>query len=144
MAALCHAWSNRSRQTDRAACSLGVGGSQNLKNGIPAHIDIGICGLSMVLSVWSDNETVVGMNIASFVNSMIARTKSPNGIPPMIAVVEVVLVMVVRAGWQSKVHEMCYGGLTLPAIDGPHGRDLSHGVFVDQARLSLLLVILPQ
>lgn len=144
MATLCHAWSNRRRQTDGAARSLGIGRSQNLKDGIPTYVDVGVGGLSMVFSVGSDDETVIGMNITSFVNSVITGAETPNGISSLVAVVEVVLVMMLRAGWQSEVHQVCDGSLAFPTVDGSHGSHLGHGVFVDQAGFCLLLVALPE
>lgn len=96
----------------------------------------------MVLSIGADDEAVICMNVTSFVNSVITRAEARDRISSLVAGVEVVLVVMLRAGWQSKVHQMCDGSLTFPAIDGSHSSNLSHGVFVHQTWFSLLFVVL--
>lgn len=57
------------------------------------------------------------MDITSLVNSVIPRSQSPSRIASLMLVVEVVLVMTVRARRKAKVHKVGDGGLTLTAVD---------------------------
>ena len=73
MAAFGHTWGDRRRETDRAAGGLGLDGAENLQDRVPGEIDISIDSLSMKLLVGTNNEAIVGVNIASLVDSMVAR-----------------------------------------------------------------------
>lgn len=92
---------------------------------------VGIDGLCMVFFVGTDNEAVVGLNIAGLVNSMIARAQPPCWIPPLMAVaVWVVMMLEMRPGREREVHQMSDGGLAFAAVEGSHRRGLSHGIIV--------------
>lgn len=112
-----HAWSNRRRQAYGTACGLRLCGSQHLQDSIPAHVDIRIRCLGMVFSVGPDDKSVVCMNITSLVHGMVTRTKTPSRIPPLVAVVEVVLIVVLRAWRESKVHKVSNRSLTFTTVE---------------------------
>lgn len=108
-------------------------------------MDIGINSMSSVFSVGADDETVVGMNVASFVDSMVAGAQTPGGIPPLVPVaVGIVLVLEVGAWREGEVHEMGDGGLAAATVEGSHGVGLSHGIVVCEAGSPLSFMLFTQ
>jgi hypothetical protein len=70
----------------------------------------------MIFSIRSHNESVIGMDITSLVNGVIPGAQSPSRIASRISVVEVVLVVTLRAWRKAKVHKVGDGGLTLSTV----------------------------
>jgi hypothetical protein len=70
----------------------------------------------MIFSIRSHNESVIGMDITSLVNSVIPRAQSPSRIASRISVVEVVLVVALGAWRKAKVHKVGDRGLTLSTV----------------------------
>lgn len=73
MSALGHARGDGRREADRTARRLGFDGAQDLEDRVPWKVYIGINGLCVELLIRTDNEAVIGVHIASLVNSMVAR-----------------------------------------------------------------------
>lgn len=86
-------------------------------------MNIGVDGLSVIFSIWSDYKSVVGVYISCLVNSVVARSDPPCWVSPLMTVIVrmVVVLLKVRPGRHGEVHEMCNGGLPLATIDGLHG-----------------------
>ena len=68
-----HTRSDRRRETDGAACRLCLDRAEDLEDGVPGKVDISVDRLRLVLLIRTNNEAIVGVNIASLVNSMITR-----------------------------------------------------------------------
>lgn len=60
------------------------------------------------------------LSLLCLIYRMIARTKAPCRIPSPLPVM-IRLIVGLRARRQSKIHQMCYRGLPLPATCGLHG-----------------------
>lgn len=77
MATFGHSRSDWHGQTDGAVGRLCVSGSQYLQDGVPTNVNVGVDHLGMILSIGSDNKSVVCVNVFCFVHGMVARAKTP-------------------------------------------------------------------
>ena len=87
----------------------------------------------MIFLVRAHDKAVVGVNITSFVDGMVARAQPPSRIPPLISVAAGMLMVLEMGSWrQGEVHKMSDGGLALAVIEGSHGCLLRHLIIVCQ------------
>lgn len=117
MATFGHTRSDWNREADRTIGGLGISRGKDLQDSIPSNVDVGIHGLSMILTIRSYDEAIVGMHVFGFIDSMITRSQTPSLVVPLVGSVVEMLRLVLRPWWQREIHEMCDRGLTFAAID---------------------------
>lgn len=135
-----HTRRHGSRKTYGTIRGLSVSGSQNLQHRIPTGVDIGIYHLRMILLVRPDDEAIVSMHVFRLVHRMIARTKSPCSIMPLVGSVTQMLGLILGSRRQGEVHEMGDGSLTLARIYRLHGGNLRSSIVVEEFSPLLRLV----
>lgn len=112
MAAFGHARSYRFAKADGAGGRLRLLRHKDLEDVAPVSMHIGIDGLMMIIRSWIDNKAVVGMDVSSFVRSVIPRADAPGRISTRITKMtsEIPLQKIRRRG-HGVVHEVSNGGL---------------------------------
>ena len=128
-----HARCHRRREANRTAGRLSLCRAQYLHHSVPRKVHIGVNSLGMVLLVRSNDEAVIGVNIACLVCSMVARSKTPCRITPLVAVVAWMILLIVMRPWRKReVHEMGDGLLSFAVVEGPHCSRLRNRILVCQ------------
>jgi hypothetical protein len=84
-------------------------------------MNVGIDTLGTIVAAWVDNEAIVGVHVPRLVSSVVARTKTPSGVAPVVPAIAVRLVVVLGAWGEAEVHKVGNGRLPLAVVEGTHG-----------------------